>query len=59
MHTLTGLTDGRHELVITALGVRDGLTDGRNLLFDYALVSQKVGEVSGCVIFPTVFSSAF
>ncbi|KAH6912135.1 hypothetical protein BKA70DRAFT_1184724 [Coprinopsis sp. MPI-PUGE-AT-0042] len=47
MHTLTNLTEGRHELVITALGIRDGLTDGRALLFDYALVSQKVGEASG------------
>jgi hypothetical protein len=46
MHTLTGLTEGRHELVITALGGRDA-TEGQELLFDHAVVTQKVGEGPG------------
>ena len=47
MHALTNLTEGRHELVITALGSRDGLIEGRALLFDYALVTQKVSNATG------------
>jgi hypothetical protein len=49
MHTLTGLTEGRHELEITSLGSRDGLpfTEGEELMFDYAVVTQKVGEAPG------------
>lgn len=44
MHVLTNLTEGRHTLVITALGSRDGLVEGQAALLDYAVVTQKVSN---------------
>lgn len=45
LHSLHNLTDGRHELTITAGGGRPGLNEGSGFLFDYAVVRQKVGEM--------------
>lgn len=44
LHTLEGLSDGRHQLVITALGTREGLSEGSSFLFDYATAKQKIAE---------------
>ena len=47
LYSLRNLTEGRHELVITNLGTREGLVEGEGFLLDYVLVTQKVGPVSG------------
>jgi len=44
MHTLSNLTEGRHEVTITAGGTREGLVEGPGFLFDFAVARQKVGE---------------
>ncbi|KAG2005629.1 hypothetical protein CC2G_002018 [Coprinopsis cinerea AmutBmut pab1-1] len=46
LHSLQNLSEGKHELVITNLGTREGLNEGSSFLFDYAVVRQRVG-VSG------------
>ncbi|TFK29179.1 hypothetical protein FA15DRAFT_429398 [Coprinopsis marcescibilis] len=43
LYTFRDLTEGRHDLVITNLGTREGLNDGPSLLFDFAIARQKVG----------------
>ena len=47
LYSLRNLTEGRHELVITNLGTREGLVEGDGFLLDYVLVTQRVGPVSG------------
>ncbi|RXW18095.1 hypothetical protein EST38_g7766 [Candolleomyces aberdarensis] len=54
LHSLRNLTEGRHELVITNLGTREGLVEGEGFLLDYVLVTQKVGPLSGEKITPGV-----
>ncbi|KAH6912140.1 hypothetical protein BKA70DRAFT_1266755 [Coprinopsis sp. MPI-PUGE-AT-0042] len=44
LHSLRDLSEGRHEVVITALGTREGLSEGESLLFDYAVARQRVAE---------------
>ena len=43
VHSLTNLTEGRHELVVTNLGNRGDLIEGNGFLLDFAIARQKVG----------------
>ncbi|TFK29181.1 hypothetical protein FA15DRAFT_652320 [Coprinopsis marcescibilis] len=43
VHSLTDLTEGKHELVVTNLGNRAELIEGNGFLLDFAIAKQKVG----------------
>lgn len=47
---VSGLSEGRHEVVVRTLPRREGILEAEGFLLDYVLVRQRVGPVVGSLI---------